>query len=68
MKQLLEVKTVVFWDITPCIRWNEENNENPGKSGRVPHRVLHPGTPEHRAGVLNDGRLLSVALFWMFMF
>ena len=63
MKQLLEVKTVVFWDITPCIRWNEDSNENPSKSGRVPHRRLHPDTPEHTAGVLNDGRLLSVALF-----
>jgi len=68
MKQLLEVKTFVFWDIAPFTRRNEENNENPSTSGRVPHRFLHPDTPEHRAAVLNDGRLLSVALFWMFMF
>jgi hypothetical protein len=63
MKQLLEVNIIVFWDITPCIRWNEKNSENHSKSGRVPNRGLHPDTPEYRKGVLNDGRLLSVALF-----
>ena len=41
MKQLLEVKTAVFWDIAPFIRRNEENNENPTRGGMVLHRVLH---------------------------
>jgi hypothetical protein len=63
MKQLLQVKTVDFWNITLCIGCNEENNENPSKSGGVPHRGLHLDNPEHTGGVLNYGRLLSVALF-----